>query len=384
MKTKSTKTFAELTATLANRKSANVKAAASVSAAPEKDPSEKGTVTIPANTLDHSNTPAGQKNQDATSTLTPPAVGRTVEGQEAASIQMKIANTVAKVSALFKKADKAEAPVAAAEAGKKLDCKDPADKGTVEAKTGPVVAGEPKGDETNTDLKKDAAAAELDATYLAKLASVILATEDGRNFAEAKLKESFGAEAASDIIKAACVMEQAAQEADMAAQEEQAYLQSGAYQAEQMWKSASDAERAEMTRMAKIHSFEMSKYGESEFGEILKSAYDQGAQAAASEMDAAPMPPEGGAEAAPEAGAGQEGGEASLEEVIEVLGQMVQSGEVSPEVAQEILSKITGETGAEAGSPGGTEGAEAAEAQAEPEVAEMAEKGASISAKLLV
>ena len=395
MKTKTTRSYDDLAKLLGSRTSA--KSAATVPAAPEKDPTDKGTVTVPGNPDLKTGVPASSSNTDTTATLPAPSPAKTVEGQEPASINMKIAATSAKLRNFLKKAEdkKPEAPTAPAEAGKKDEKKekaeksaeapsaapekDPADKGTVEVKK-ETIGGLPPGEKENTDSKKDASV-DLDQTYLAKLASVIMSTERGRTLAEQCLKESFGAEAAQDIVKAAAVMEQAALEQAQLLAEQEAYMQSGAYQAEQMWKSASATEQAQMVKMAKIHELALSKYGDDEIGTLCKMAYDAGAQAAAEEMDQ--KEPDGDENAQGQEPAGPEeaaGGEVSEEDIVKVLESMIQSGELTPEIAQQLLAEIAGGgEGAE-----GAEGAPGAAPAPEPEIADMAQKGASIAAKLIV
>jgi len=275
-----------------------------------------------------------------------------------------------------------------------------------------AIGGVPEKAVTNENVKGNentdkAAALEFDPSYHFKLASIVLADTDLRNAAEAKLQEALGAEVASDIIKAAAVMEQ---EANAIAELEAA----GAFEAEELWKSASVEERATITKLAALHDYVRGKLAT----EVEKQAYDMGASAAADEMDQPPMPagPEGAAPGPEGAAPGPEGaGEVTPEDIMAVLQQLVESGQLDEQTAQAILTELSGggapegaapEGAAPEGAPGQAEAeaaaaaagpeAEAAEAggpgHAEPdaddagvppEIKEMAAKGASVVAKLI-
>ena len=242
----------------------------------------------------------------------------------------------------------------------------------------------------NTDK---AAGFELDPSYHFKLASIVLADADLKSRAEAKLQEALGAEVAADVIKCATVMEQ---EANAIAELEA----SGAAEAEELWKSASEAERNTIVKLASLHDFVRGKLAT----EMEKQAYDMGASAAADEMDqpeAAPAPdaaagaaPDAAAGAAPDAAApGAEGGDVSPEDIMAVLQHLVQSGQIDEPTAQAILQELSGggegAAPADAGAPAPDAGAAPADAAAAPDagagappdVQEMADKAASVAAK---
>lgn len=256
--------------------------------------------------------------------------------------------------------------------------KDPADAGKAPDPK-PVDKGELPPDKTNTDAKtagdmcpkcskmvkdcgcpKEAASegkaaaandAPIDASFHLKLAHVILSTEEGRQFAQQQIEKYHGAQAAEDIVKAASIMEQKAEE--LAALEE-----SGALVAEEMWKSASVEEQQGILKLAHVLAVGRNSYAT----EHEKAAYDAGAGAGAEMADAGMladpsmmgggdpaaggMPPEGGAPGGEEAG--------MEEAIMAALDQMVQSGELTPEMAAQILQALSG--GGEGGgapAPGG-------------------------------
>jgi len=390
---KTIRTFDEITTMLQQRKSAGakpaaaVKSAATVDSVPEKDANEKGVVTVPGNpALDKTQTLSSSTNADTTPTLTPPSVDKTIAGSEPCSINMKVANTVTAIRELVAQTQKravAEktlpAGTSALPTGQAKGEKDPTEKGEVKVKSD-VIDGQAKGNEVENTDKQATGNAFLEFTpeFHFKIASTILATEQGRQTVEALLLQELGAEAANDLVKAASMMEdQAAQAA--------AYEASGAAYADQLWEQASPDEQEKIIKIASIHEYQKSRFAEDEFGALLKQAYDQGAEAAAGQMDQSAAPP--GAEGAAPGGAeGEEGGgqEASIDDIVEVLQNLVQSGQITSDVAEEILTKLVG--GEEGGAaPGGAEDAMGAEGaappgadQIPPEISGPAEKAASI------
>lgn len=219
------------------------------------------------------------------------------------------------------------------------------------------IGGIPDNADTNESTKgnenKDKAAnVDFDASYHFKLASIVLANEDLRVAAEAKLQEAFGAEVAQEIVKAAATMENTANE--MARLEAE-----GAAEAEELWKSASEAEKAMIIKVASIHEHARNKYTT----DFEKAAYDMGAGAAAEEMDAPSAPP-AGPEGAP--AHAEPDGDITPEDLMAVLQQLVQSGEITPEIAQAIVEQISGGGAPEGAAP---EGAPAPEGGLPPEAA---------------
>lgn len=166
---------------------------------------------------------------------------------------------------------------------------------------------------------------------LMKIASIILSTEEGRSFAQAQIEKKHGADAAADIIKAASLMEQKAEE--LAALEE-----SGALIAEEMWKSASERERQTIIKLAEVLAAGRESYST----ENEKLAYDAGAEAAAQMGDAGML--------------GQEQPENLDSAIMAALDEMVQKGEIQPEEAAQILEALQGGgAGGEGGMPPGGE-----------------------------
>jgi hypothetical protein len=223
----------------------------------------------------------------------------------------------------------------------------------------------------------------IDSSYHVKLASLILSTEEGRQFAQRQIEKAHGAEAASDIVKAAAYMEERAIE--MARIEAQ-----GAFEAEEMWKQASPDERQKIIKLARVHTTARNQFAT----DLEKTAYDAGAMMGAQMGDAgmlggaaagtgpdagapgapAGLPPGAGAEAAGGMGGEAGGGDLSPDAVIAALDQMVSSGELTPELAAEVLQAIMGggaggaggEAGGAGGAAGGMPGAEAGGAGAMP------------------
>jgi polyhydroxyalkanoate synthesis regulator phasin len=98
-------------------------------------------------------------------------------------------------------------------------------------------------------------------------------------------------------------------------------------------------DRDEFVKSAKFHQSEV----ESLETNFEKSAYGQGA------MDAAAMQQGGGLPEIPE-----EGSDMTIEEIVMILDQLVQSGEIEPQLADAVLQAVMAEMGgALGGAPGG-------------------------------
>ena len=172
----------------------------------------------------------------------------------------------------------------------------------------------------------------LDTTFHLKLASIILSTEEGRAFAQQQIEKEHGRQAAADIVKAAALMEQKAEE--LAQAEE-----SGALIAEEMWKAASAEEQQVIIKLAQVLTVGRESYRT----EHEKLAYDAGANAAAQMGDAGML--------------GQEAPQGMDESIMAALDEMVQSGELTPELAAQILEALQGGgAGGAGGAPMGAEG----------------------------
>jgi len=416
------RTYNQLVQTLNDRASATKQASTKSAAGDtptEKDPAEKGTVAIPK---DPSATPAAEllPGQTPNAEVTPVlsvAPAKKVEGEEkpanallsqaqkvAAAIRglnksatrdtAKISpqlvsdaasenkNTTAPVPGSTgdkgPKAKQVPDPVTKAAAGDVPTVADPAEKGKEKVKgdsIGEVPAQPENANKTKVgDEKKEAAcppgctcpkctkaaADMLDITpdFHFKLASLILSTQEGRDFARQIIEQAHGAAEAEDIIKAATFMEQESQRL-------QELEDQGAFAAEEMWKNASEDERIAIIKLANIHALAKSGLAT----EQEKQAYDDGAATAAGLADAgvlggaagaAPAAPAGAAPAGPEvpgAEAAPAGSDSITDEdIVAVLEELVQSGKIKPEEAQAILEALQ-QGGAEGAVPAGPEGA---------------------------
>ena len=199
--------------------------------------------------------------------------------------------------------------------------------------------------EGKEDAEKAAAEMIIDPQYAMKIASMVLSVEDGRAIVNRELQKAYGEAAADDIVKAAAFMEDRANE--LAQLED-----SGVLAAQEYWSNMPDSEKQDVIKIA--NTLELAKTG---MDEEEKQAFDQGAGAAAQMADA------GAAEdQAPQMPGADE---VSDEDIVAVLDQMVQSGEITPEIAAQIMQALQGggEGGAEGaeGAEGGAEGAEGAE-----------------------
>ena len=149
-----------------------------------------------------------------------------------------------------------------------------------------------------------------------KLASTILSTQEGVDLSLALLRKQAGVEAANDLMASALAMhEKYASEAQVESE------------VDQLFKSASAEEQAAIVKFAKVHQFCLDRI-ENPFE---KMAFAQGAQDAASMDESAA----GGGQ--PQLPGGEEGGTPSPEEIVQVLQQMVQSGEIDEETAKQVL-----------------------------------------------
>ena len=193
--------------------------------------------------------------------------------------------------------------------------------------------------------EEDELPAEFTHEFHVKLASTLLATEAGRDHVRGILSDAMGAEAVDTLIKQASDME--------------THMQKQA-QFEQLVKKAMDEmdpkEREEFIKSAKFHQSEVAKF---EYG-FEKVAYQQGA------MDAAAMA-QGGGELPP---LPEEGAEPSIEEIVMILDQLVQSGQIDPALAEAILMELTG-GGVDPAAAGGGMPPEAAVAEAGPKQASV-------------
>ena len=219
----------------------------------------------------------------------------------------------------------------------------------------PAVA--PEAAKAATSSEAVASNIELTPEFHLKLASSILATQEGVDFALSLLRKQAGVEAANDLMSSALAMHEKYASAAQAPAETEA---------EQLFKSASADEQAMIVKFAKVHEYCLNRI-ENDFEKL---AFAQGAQDAAAMDESAA----GGQE--PQLPGGEEGGTPSPEEIVQVLQQMVQSGEIDEKTAQEVLQILAQggdqEAGAAAGAPEGAEGGP--EAGAAPEGAPAGEE----------
>jgi hypothetical protein len=181
---------------------------------------------------------------------------------------------------------------------------------------------------------------ELPVDAYVKLASAILDSEEGLAFATALIKQAKGAEAAQALINNAInAQEQFAKSA--------AAHQAGGNLVEQIFANANDQERALLIKVATAHQEQLAVIAQQASADSLeaeKAAYAQGAMDAGAMEESAAAPVEG----MPAEGAlpgGEE--ETSDEDIIAVIQQLVESGQLPPEVAEQLLVELQGEAGAE-------------------------------------
>lgn len=175
---------------------------------------------------------------------------------------------------------------------------------------------------------------ELPIDAYVKLASTILETEEGLVLATRLLKQAKGAEAAQALIEGAL---SAQDQFDKAAS---AYEQ-GAGLVDQIFANATPAEAEMIVKVASAHReqiavIESQAEKAAEVIEAEKIAYAQGA------MDAGAMEENGG-----ELPGGTE--ETSNEDILAVIQQLVESGQLPPEVAEQLLMELQGGAEAEVG-----------------------------------
>ena len=417
--------YQTLVQTLKKQASASTTKAAAGDTPSVTDPNEKGTVAVPkdpnaAPALAH--IPESSTNADTTP-VTTVSVARTV-GDKSASTALvdKAAKVASGIRALMNKkatcteitpnmpSDKANdnkntTPTAAADKGPaKKQNPDPEAKIATEQQPGAKAAAEgdsaaktpggtpadpeakkteiPKGDtkgaipasKDNTNDTKKASESDLnfDPAFHFKLASSLLATEEGRAYAQHLIEAEHGAAEAESIIKAAAFMEHQYNELQAAEVE-------GASAADALWASATPEEQVAAVKMANAHFVAR----ESLATDMEKQAYDDGAATAAQLQDQGALGGAGGAPGAdagagappagPDAGAAgapaDGGGEVSDDQIVQVLEQLVQSGEVKPEEAEAIMQALMGggqggegaapAPGEQGGMPGGAPGADA-------------------------
>lgn len=192
-------------------------------------------------------------------------------------------------------------------------------------------------------------------TVLAKIARQILATDEGMNLAYIVFEKEAGEKAAADRIAEAI---SAARQFDTVEREKSACVNDGMTKAAGLYtelcQAISEADADEILKTAHVHQVALCEFEHP----MLKQAYAQGMDDAAAVEgaegkpdhggDAGAPPPEGGA---PEDGALPMGGEQlSEQEILHLLTEMVQSGEITPE---ELAAALGEGDPAGGGAPGG-------------------------------
>lgn len=193
---------------------------------------------------------------------------------------------------------------------------------------------------------------ELTSDVLAKIASVILATEDGVNFAEACLTKAAGAEAAKEtleFLQKQAAYAQGQQDAEAMVSEFIAQEQGAEKQASAEFQQGQQDAR-DLIKLA-VHRIQTNK-GTARLVKLAQEVADEsigdGSEGAA--------PAEGGG-LPPEMASAPADEEISPEELQQALEELVQEGQITPEAAQSIVDAIqAAEQGGDVGSDGGGEG----------------------------
>lgn len=301
-----------------------------------KDPAEKGTVTPP----DHPDGDSDKKKQ------IPPSATN-VDGQEGKALTDKDTNPSSTgknvpgpVTDGKPKEDAATSPTTplskiAGDVNAIMDrigqLREKQASAQTAASTTPAPA--PKQAEAAPSNDEVANGIQLTPEFHMKLASLILEDEEGLQLAEKILRKAAGHEAAQELINAALTQQDAFVRAanDYDAQVKYA-AEVEAYQAAQLnefLKSASDEDRKSIEKFAQVHGAFLSTLGT----DWEKAAYMQGAQDAAAmgdaEAEGAPPEIEGGGE-----------GPMGPEEIIALLQEMVQAGEIDEATAAQIAESL--------------------------------------------
>ena len=189
----------------------------------------------------------------------------------------------------------------------------------------------------NQDLQSKLASSQ---EYLAKLGQAVLEVEGGIETAQNVLNKKAGADAATKLIEDAKQANQTIKQASQqekeldefmknaSDEEKQELQQMAAY--DEFMKNASDEEKQEIEKIASIHKQAKDRLST----EQEKQAYDAGAADAAMAMDAQ----EGGQ--MPEDASSYE---PSMEEILMILDQLVQAGEIDEQTAVQLAEMLMAE-----------------------------------------
>lgn len=218
----------------------------------------------------------------------------------------------------------------------------------------------------------EASTVELTDAYHSKIASIILATEEGRQYVAETLERAIGRVDALELVKSASAMqeqfehigaEQLAWQEKVAAAEQQLLQEKQAFA--KAFAALTPEQQAITVKISDNIKLAAAKLQTVPGGDILQEWLVKGAADAGAMMD------QGGMGAPPPAAGDASGGQAGIEEIVAMIEQLVQSGEISMEEAQQIVQLLASEAGGDAGG------------EASPEMAET-QKAASALATQLV
>ena len=294
----------------------------------ETDPADKGTKTIPVDpnaTTAAQNMPANRENTTAPSSVVTTDLKPAPTGQEVPATtpgDPKDKSVTAPTDPLSKIATQTSAIVANILAMQK-------GAGAAPVAAAPVAPAAARTEAVAGDIQ-------LSPEFHFKLASEILATEEGIAFAERLLTKRAGEVAANELIKNACHQQAAFAQIDA----QQAAADQQLAVVGDLIKGASAEDQTFISKFASAHALNLSAIADP----IEKMAYMQGAGDAAAMTDA-------------EAGGGKPeipgaSGPASLEELAQLLDSMVQAKEIDEQTAQQVFQELAQ---AEQGGAGGGE-----------------------------
>lgn len=159
----------------------------------------------------------------------------------------------------------------------------------------------------------------FDASYYVKLAQTVNASEERKQIVEKWASEDYGAEVAAAIIKTASQTEEELDNYEKQAAYERAYFE----ELQEKFANLDEKDRANFEKFASIQTAHLSRYKT----ELEKEAYVLGVKQAAAIMDQ-------GGELPPETA------EPSPEEIMALVAQMVEAGEITEEEAEAILAEL--------------------------------------------
>lgn len=269
-----------------------------------------------------------------------------------------------------KKEDKKETPAA-----EKKDDKAPA---AEKKEASPAAAPAPV---TEKPADKPAELSEMSRDLYAKIAMVILETDEGKNLVEKTMRKKAGEEAARAVLLFNDEVAREAAEFDKAANDYKAgqeacdrlviMLQQAPVVSGTQTPAKTAAVKKDQDALVAFHAPMIEKLATEE----EKVAYGAGAEA----MGA--MAESGGAAPEMDAGAEAGGGEVTMEDIAAALSMLVEEGAITPEIAQQLIAQLSG--GGEAAAPAaGAPPAEEAPAAPTEKVSSLQKAGAELAARL--